>query len=183
MAVNINEIFRRGGVGLIDLLEFSVISVKMDPVFVFLVQEYKSNPTTMRAVSLYELFCAPKAPAKISADHVLPPKDLRIQRAVQPIRQQLLQAQGANSGEQESIVPRTIPGNHLFDFIVDELQNSPEGSVTDISHQFDPSRSPSENLPGGKMNSAQRTFVQGTWEAYVRPQLVAVGFRRIANIA
>ena len=76
MAVNVGEVFARGGKGLIDLLEFCVISVRMDPVFVFLAGEFRARPTAQGAVALYELFCARDAPARLSALRALPPYDL-----------------------------------------------------------------------------------------------------------
>jgi hypothetical protein len=39
-----------------------------------------------------------------------------------------------------------------------------------------------ENLPGGRLSAGQRAFVETVWRPRVRPQLVAAGFWRAANL-
>jgi hypothetical protein len=84
MPVDVGAIFLRGGRDLINLLEYCVYSVQMDPLFLFLVNEYRLAPTTEKALALYELFCAADAPARISLLGELPPKDFRLPRALTP---------------------------------------------------------------------------------------------------
>ena len=57
MAANIHRIFQQGDKRRLNFLEYCVRSVQMDPVFVFLVGEYRNGPTAAKALALYELFC------------------------------------------------------------------------------------------------------------------------------
>src|SRR5437762_12064592 len=75
--VDIDEVFSKGGRTLIDFLDYSVRSIQMDPVFIFLVREYHTGPTVAKAVALYDLFCAPDSQGRISCLNSLPPKDMR----------------------------------------------------------------------------------------------------------
>ena len=55
MPLDFDVIFSRGGKRLIDFLDYSVRSVEMDALFIFLVEEYRRHPTTPKAVTLYDL--------------------------------------------------------------------------------------------------------------------------------
>jgi hypothetical protein len=182
VSVDLDEVFRQGGARLIGLLDYCVFSVRMEPVFAFLVREYRSIPTPPRALALYDAFCAPGAPARLKADDALPLKDLRIRRVIEPVRQQWAQAQAPAGGEEEGPARPANPANYLFDFIIARLKEDPDGSLQAVARQFDPSRTPLENLPGGKMSPGQRAFLEKVWQPRVRPCLVAAGFWRIANV-
>jgi hypothetical protein len=177
VAIDLTELFRSGGAGLIDFLDYCVYSRQLEPVFAFLVGEYRNHPTPSRALALYELFCTPAAPAKIKATPVLPPLDWRIHRAVEMIRQQIARS---TSTEDETFVPNIGPSQYLFDFIARHLEN--DGLLHAVSRQFDPGRTPLENLPGGKMTPGQRAFLEKVWKPSIRPRLIEVGFWRIADI-
>ena len=175
-----SEVFRKGGRELIDLLEYCVISVKTDPVFVFLAHEYRMHPTAVGVVALFDMFCAADAPARISSHDVLPRKDLRLQQAIAPYRQ-YLESQHAMMTELKADVPNQLvrppaPANYLFDFVVQELTQGPNGALMKIGQQYDPTLSPHENLSGGTMSGKQRAFVEQVWQPRVRPQLVRAGF-------
>ena len=71
MAVDLRAIFASGGRPLIDSLEFCVRSVRMDPVFAFLEVEFRLQPTSPGAIALYDVFCAPEAPARLSTHDAL----------------------------------------------------------------------------------------------------------------
>jgi hypothetical protein len=63
------------------------------------------------------------------------------------------------------------------------LETSPGGALRAVGELYDPSLTPHENLPGGRMTPGQKAFVERVWVPRVRPRLVAAGFRRIADIA
>jgi hypothetical protein len=190
VAIDLIDVFQRGSAGLIDFLHYCVFSRQLEPVFVFLVNEYQNQPTPGRALALYDLFCAPGAPAMIQAEPVLPPLDWRIHRSIQPIRQQWNRADSTPSKTEEDpqphdsplTTPHPLPAQYLFDFIVHHLMDNGDGPLHTVSRQFDPGRSPMDNLTNGTMTPGQRAFVENVWKPTVRPQLIAAGFWRIADI-
>jgi hypothetical protein len=214
---DIQQILRRGGRGLVDFLEYCVLARQLDPIFVFLANEYRLQPTIPGAIALYDTFCPPNAPARLDAVDVLPPRNLGLQQQVERLRrqwdltQQLTQQPAAaavdapTNGTEEDpqeeaaeldnppdvqegngelddtgdwIIPTIVPPRELFDFVVRRL----EASLNQVGANFDPQRSPLENLPAGQLNEGQRSFVENVWKRQVRPHLVASGFRRVANI-
>jgi len=205
VAVNVGEVFARGGKGLIDLLEFCVISVRMDPVFVFLVGEYRTHPTAPGAVALYELFCARDAPARVSALRALPPYDLRLSAAARPLAESLERTRDARDAEAEAAAaeetgedgggpgvvapsgvlppPPLFPARYIFDEVVRQLESGRRGQLREVGELYDPTLTPYENLPGRRMTPGQQAFVDRVWAPRVRPRLVAAGFRRVADIA
>ena len=180
--MDIAEILTRGGAPRITLLRYCVMSVTMEPVFVFLTQEYRLRPTHAAALALYDVFCATHAPARIKAGDALPPRNLALVAAIRAIRQQWDYLQGAVEPREEAAVSITTPYRNLFDSIGRSVQRDPEGPFARVELRFDPQLSPQENLPGGKMNAGQRHFVEKIWQPVVRPRLVAAGFWHIANI-
>jgi hypothetical protein len=182
VAINIGEIINRGGRELIDFLDYCVRSVQMDPLFLFLVREYRNHPTTPKAVTLYEIFCAPDAPARTSDPSVLPPLDLRIETAIRPLKMNLTRVQAAQFGASDPPPPLLLPAKFLFDFIVAHLEETSE-SLRQIAGHYKPHRTPLENIPGGRMTAGQKVFVDKVWEPKLRPWLVAAGFTRVASIA
>ena len=203
MAVNVGEVFARGGKGLIDLLEFCVISVRMDPVFVFLAGEDRTHPPAPGAVALYEVFCARDAPARVSALRALPPYDLRLAAAVRPLAESLELTRGARDAEAAVAEeteeggggpggvappgvfppPPLFPARYIFDEVVRQLESGRRGQLREVGELYDPSLTPYENLPGRRMTPGQQAFVDRVWVPRVRPRLVTAGFRRVADIA
>jgi hypothetical protein len=182
VAVDLQAILGRGDKELIDLLEYCVRSVQMEPVFVFLVGEYQAGPTALKALALYEVFCAPQALGRIHAAPVLPPLNFRVLASLQPLQRWREQIASPDA-DPSSMPPAPLPAKFLFDFIVDHLESEPSGILRRVSQSYDPGLTPVQNLPGGKTSPAQRAFVERVWEPILRPRLVAAGFRRIANIA
>jgi hypothetical protein len=182
LPVDIDRILAAGGKQRIALLRLCVMSVQMEPVFVFLTQEYRLRPTHDAALALYDVFCAPDAPARIEARDMLAPRDLGLVSAIRSIRQQRDQMRQPEQGEPESGIPITTPHRHLFDGIARALQDAPSGSYARLGSEFDPRLSPEQNLPGGRMSAAQRHFVNYVWRTIARPRLVEAGFWRIADI-
>ena len=182
MAIDVRKMFNEGGKGLIDLLDYCVRSVQMDPVFVFLAQDYRLFPTTPKAVALYGIFCAPQAPARLSLPEILPPLDLAIAAAIRPLKIHWTQVQAARLAASPSRLPLTLPPKYLFDGIASHVERN-SGAMRKIKRRYKPHRTPVENLPGGKMTSAQRVFVDKVWQPNLRPWLVAAGFHRVATIA
>ena len=182
MAIDVRTIFNQGGKGLIDLLDYCVRSVQMDPVFVFLAHEYRMFPSTPKAVALYDIFCAPRAPARLSVPEVIPPLDLRIAAAIRPLQIHWAQVQADSVARPAARPPLILPPKYLFDLIAAQVEKK-AASMRKIKRRYKPHRTPVENLPGGKMTSAQRIFVDRVWEPNLRPRLVTAGFQRVATIA
>jgi hypothetical protein len=178
----IHKMFRRGGKELIDLLDYCVRSIQMDPVFSFLAYEYRDFPTVPKAVALYEIFCAPQAPARISLDDLLPPRDLRLRAALQPLQLHWNRFQAAQRDPAQPRPPVFLPPKFLFDATLVELELR-TANFRKIRRRYNPQLSPIANLPGGKMSAGQRAFVEKVWEPRLRPWLAGAGFRRIATIA
>lgn len=185
MSVDIDSVFRRGGRELVDLLEYLVLSFQMDPVFLFLVGEYRFQPTAYRAVALYDVFCAPRAEARLSAVDSIPPRGIRLQQEIDSIRG----ARERNTEPRsEALAPQLGPpmmaAKYLFDSVENELRTQTAvASMAAIAAGYDPELTAHQNLPSGRMTPGQRLFVERIWEPKLRPYLVAAGFRRIANIA
>ena len=179
--VDLDEIFSRGGKGLIDLLDYAVRAVHPDLIFIFLVGEYRDHPTTPKAVALYEVFCAPQALARLSVVEALPPNQPQLEVALRPLRSNLSQVQAARTGP-AVIRPLVLPPKYLFDAVALLLRKKSR-ALRQIKRAYRPRRTPFQNLPGGHMTARQRHFVDKIWEPNLRPWLVAAGFRRIACIA
>jgi hypothetical protein len=181
MAIDLDDVFARGGKPLIDLLQFAVCSVQPEPIFLCLVQAYRGQAAIPRALALFDVFCTAGSPACVRAPAVLPPRDLRLLRDVTPLRQALETFQAAPpDAEERPVLP--LPPRHLFDFIVAHLRNQPDGPLRRLAATYDLALSPVENLPGGRMSQGQRFFVDRVWQPRLRPQLVAAGFGRVAAI-
>lgn len=158
------------------------MSVQMEPVFVFLTQEYRLRPTHVAALALYDVFCVPDAPARIQARETLAPGDLGLLSVIRSLRQQRAQMMQPEPAEPAGGIPITTPHRHLFDSIARAVQNDPSGSYARLGRQFDPGLSPEQHLPGGSMSAAQRHFVNYVWRPLARPRLVEAGFWQIAVI-
>lgn len=178
--VDVDEVFRQGGAVLVDFLQYCVLSVQPEPVFALLVREYRAAPTAARALALYDLFCAPGAPARIRAESALPPYDLRLPRGLDPLRQPPPPPAPEDEGARRTVPPG--PPAYLFDYVVALLRQAPDDRLGAAGRQFDPGRTPLENLPGGRLSAGQRAFVENVWRPRVRPALVAAGFWRVATI-
>jgi hypothetical protein len=203
MAIDLKATFAAGGRPMIDLLEYCVFSVQMDPIFCCLASDYRMLPTATKAITLYEAFCSPTAPARISPKNFLPPYDKRIARDIDLLRpppqavlkpdeeeETIKTEEGALKSDEDTkeeahdVEPpiQLLPAKFLFDTIAGELERS-SAAMLQIATNYNPSLLPQQNLPGGQLASAQRQFVNGIWVPQVRPFLVSAGFFKIANIA
>lgn len=178
----IDKILARGGKPRVALLQYCVMSVQIDPVFLFLVQEYRMRPAHDAAVALHDVFCAPGAPARMCTFSIMPSLGSRLDAAVRPLREQLNQMRPPEQSEPGTGVPLTTPYRHLFDFVAHALRSNPRGDYARVGNAFDLRLTPAENLPGGKMNSAQRHFVENIWRASAKPRLFEAGFWQVADI-
>jgi hypothetical protein len=179
---DIAEILSRGGEARIALLRYCVMSITPEPVFLFLVHEYRLRPAHLSALALYDVFCAPGAPARVRSPAALPPRDLHLSAAADFIRKQW--AALHSPGQQEDGVPvsSTVPHRDLFDRLAAALQQDREGALARVARLYDPGRTPHQNLPGGKLSPVQKHFVERVWRPAARPTLVAAGFWQIANV-
>jgi hypothetical protein len=154
----------------------------MEPVFVFLVQEYRLASSADKARALWEIFCQENAPARLDVPEVLPPRNSRLLTALRPMLS-LPTAAGATGGTALTPArPAPIPPHFLFDFIAEEIRSA-SPAFAKVTRRYKPSRTPIENLPGGKMSATQRQFVERVWEPVLRPKLVRAGFWRLATVA
>ena len=176
------EILTRGGEGRVALLRYCVMSITPEPVFLFLVREYRLRPTHLAALALYDVFCAPGAMARVRAPSALAPRELHLSAAINAIRKQWAELHAEAQREDGVHISITVPHRDLFDGLATVLQQDPAGALVRVSRHYDPSRAPHQNLPGGKMNAAQRHFVERVWRPFARPVLVAAGFWQIASI-
>ena len=182
MTVDALDLLRRGGVGAVRLLDYAVYSRQLELVFAFLVGEYRVRPSAGRALALYDSFCAPGAPGRIRADSLLPPRHLRLQAAIQQLRQRLAEIEVSDSEPPESARPAPIPARELFDEVVSVVTSPDHEAIRRVRDRYDPDRGPVENLPGGRMTEAQRVFVERVWRGQLRPRLVRDGFARASTI-
>jgi hypothetical protein len=181
------ELFRRGGKPLLSLLSFCVMSYRMEPLFAYLVGEFRMCPTPDRALALYDVFCAPEAPAKLPTWELLPPRVMGLREEVERIRRLCDAARTPPTPaaeEEESPAGPSEPGapKYLFDTLLAALHRYAGDPIGAVGRDFDPDLSPVENLPGGRMNPAQRHFVERVWQPHVRPRLVGAGFPRVATV-
>ena len=175
MSVTLDEIFTRGGRELVDILEYFVISFQMDPLFLFLVGEYRMHPTAAKAIALFDIFGSPTSPAQISAKSAVPPQDMRLRNAVQTLR--------TDGGEPAGVRPVVLlPPKYLFDAVAADVEKIAAEAINSIESAYDMTLTPQENLPGGEMTPGQRHFVDFVWRPHLQPRLVADGFRRVASI-
>ncbi len=184
------EHFTRGGKPLLDLLAFCVMSYRVEALFAFLVREYRLQPTPERALAMFDVFCAPQAPARMRAIEVLPPRNVAFQSEIERLREQWIASQVGPVGEatieeerdETARLPPPVAPRYLFDSLMAHLQNLPGDPVGAAGRQFDPALSPAENLPGGQMTAGQRAFVERVWQPQIRPALVAAGFWRVGTV-
>lgn len=180
-SADLDAILTGGGAPRTALLRYCVMSVTMEPVFVFLAREYRLRPTHGAALALYDVFCARDAVARVSAPGLLPPRDLRLSAAIRPIRQQW-EAMQSPRPDTDPAAATTAPYKNLFDFILSALCDDPEGPLAALARRYDPGLEPEMNLPGGKLNVGQRHFVDKVWRALARPRLLRAGFWQVETI-
>lgn len=188
MPVDVLQVFKSGGRERIDLLEYCVLSVNTDALFLFLVQEYQQRPTADAAVAIHAMFCAAGSPATISSRTLLPPKDMRLENSIAPLRNNLLQRhqQLSEAGVDEDPPepsPAMLPPRYLFDFLIPAITQGGDSAIAKLGRGYNPALTPHANLPGGRLSDGQRAFVDNIWTPIVRPTLVSAGFWRIATIA
>ncbi|MPZ43797.1 MAG: hypothetical protein GEV05_10400 [Betaproteobacteria bacterium] len=179
---SVEEALHAGGRSRIDLLRHCVQSVTMEPLFVFLVDEYRQRPQHAAALALFDMFCAPGAPARLGAHAVLPPMNLVLVAGTRALRAQWSQMQAAEPPAAEVAVPRTVPMRGLFDSVARAATQDPDGAWARLTRYYDPALAPSDNLPGGRMSTTQRHFVENVWKPVVRPRLVSAGFWQLQTI-
>jgi hypothetical protein len=180
MPTNAYQVIQQGGQPLVRLLQFSVMAVRMDPVFLYLIRDYRATPTAARAVMMYDLFCHERSPGRLSIQSGIPPFDLRLTSTVETIRQSMVASKQSVAEDPEDAVPPLLPGAHFFDSLSPLLLGGAQ--IRAVNDELDPERPPVESLPDGRMNEGQRQFVENIWKPGIRPHLVSVGFRGLAPI-
>lgn len=184
--IDVADTLVRGGQARIDLLKFCVMSIAMEPVFLFLAAEYRLRPTHAGALALYDVFCDPGSAARLRTYELLPPRELALAAEVARLRERWTAMQAPPPEEDAEQEPRTIPagaGRTLFDTLVRGVSADASGRIKALGAAYDPSLSAAENLPGGRMNPAQRSFVDNVWQPFARPRLASAGFWQIATVS
>ena len=188
----IENLLKRGGTDRVDLLRYSVISVTLEPLVLFLVSEYRLRPGVVVALAIYDAFCAQTAPARIDAAELMPARDVRLASVVASLRAQaaafaraLDAVQSANADSDEAIPPAPVPpmaDPYLFDPLVSTLWAEPEGALLRLEREYDAALTPEQNLPGERCSPSQLNFVSQVWRPRVRPLLVEAGFWQLSSI-
>ncbi|QEG01404.1 hypothetical protein Mal15_54800 [Stieleria maiorica] len=192
--------FQQGGRELIELLTHCVLSFNTDVLFLYLTREYQFRPQAVSAVALYDVFCAPQAPARISDTSLIPPGDLRLDQTIAELRRALQIATGDHNAsdqattehgvddacpDRDHVMPLApaipLPPHFLFDPIAARL-SAENPKLSALESYYDPKLTPHENLPGGKLSVGGRAFVDHVWTPRIRPYLVASGFWRLATV-
>ena len=156
-----------------QFLEFCVSTGEMEAVFLHLVEEYRAAPAISKAVALYDIFCAPCAPAKVRADAVLPPNDMRIQNAMRPIKLNWTRMQAAFVFGPTTHISNTPPPRSLFDALARHIAKSGDFQNIKARYRAWLSDGNSDDTPS---NEVQRHFLERIWQPIIRPHLVAAGF-------
>jgi hypothetical protein len=172
MAIDLDQVLGTSDAIQIELLTFCVYARRLEPVFTFLVTDFRNRPASDRAHALHQCFCRTGAPGRLDS-RALPPDDLRLE--------QLMRRLPPPSVPIGPAPLPTIPDRAMFDFVVDDLRRQ-GGPLAQVAADFDPERSAAENLPGGALGPGQRSFVERVWRPVIRAQLVRAGFWRIATI-
>ena len=192
MSIKIEEILSGGGRDLINLLEYAVLSINVDLIFVYLVREYRVRPSAAAALAVHDLFCCADSPARVSCEAALFPKDMRLTQAISPYRAGSPDASSVNalpreSADQDAKATRfeapLLPPRYIFDSLVRRINDQEESASIHSLASYSVALTPHENLPNGGLSAVQRRFVEHIWQPIVRPELVAAGFWRVASIA
>lgn len=161
--------------------------MQMEPVFGYLVGEFRLRPTAEGALALHDCFCATNALARLRhPSTLLPPGNPQLSAQIETLRNALGPAGSptASSSEGEDPGPPRIPvvPRYLFDSIIEALAGVEGDPLRNPARDFDPALSAYENLSGGSLTPAQRHFVDNVWPQLVRPRLTGAGFWSIANV-
>jgi hypothetical protein len=187
VVIDVDDTLARGGVERLEFLRYCVMSITMEPLFVFLSGEYRLRPTHAAAVALFDMFCAADAPARLAAYELLPPRELALSSEVIRVRAQWTAMQAPRT-EPESEEPEEVrsvapwPSRALFDSLVKGVRADSHRRLAAASESYDPRLTPQENLPGGQLSASQRQFVDRIWTPIVRPRLAGAGFWQVATI-
>ena len=165
------ETLERRGRGTLDFLDYCVRSMQLDPLFVYLVQEYRSNPTIPKAVALFHTFCSPAAPAKISVDS----EDAQMESAMRPITVSWTRMQAALVFGPGNAAPPMAPPASLFDELAERIMCT--GVFTKLKRRYRADLGCLRNV-----TRVQRHFTEKIWQPIIRPHLVAAGFWRVDEI-
>jgi hypothetical protein len=182
LQTDLDAILTRGGAHRVALFQYCVMAVAMEPLFVYLAGDYRLRPTHVSALALYDVFCAPRAPGRIRAPDILPPRNLRLAADAESVRIQWAQIQTGEDQPEGRTTRLMTPHKYLFDAVSARLRDDPNGPLARVRRSFDVRRAPEENLPGGRMSPGQRQFHDETWLPIIRPRLVAAGFWQVASI-
>jgi hypothetical protein len=192
--IDVDLEFTRGGRTALDFLSYCVMAYRLEPLFDYLVRDYRTRPTGAGAVTLFDMFCAPAGPARLRAGEPhLPPRELRLVQDLDRVRGLLhapvpLEDSDASGSPARATAPGShapvhVPApRHLFDGLVERLRGGERDLVALPGLDFDPTLTPARNLPGGRMSEGQRAWVEKVWVPGVRPRLVAAGFWRVAAL-
>ena len=165
------------------LLKHAVRTANVDLLFVYLVWEYRQQPTAAKALALYRLFCVPRAPTRLSIPELLPPLNPKLSLRIAPMETAAEPSPGgAASGPSggAASAPRLVP-KFLFDDVVESLCKKSK-PYRKAKRDYRVRKTPAQNLPFEMLTEYQRYFPEYAWKPLLKPALVAVGFWRVAAI-
>ena len=185
--IDVEALLQAGGKQRVELMRYCVMTVNVEPLFLFVAGEYRLRPTHAGALAIYDVFCDARSAARLSAYELLPPRDLSLPMEIERLRgaMRLLESPAEAGEETDDPAARSVPAGAsraLFDALVRGVRADSNGKIRAIASTYDPQLSPEENLPGGKMTQAQRRFVDAVWIPFARPVLAGAGFWQVATI-
>jgi hypothetical protein len=190
MARTVQDLLLLGSREFLNFLQFAIVSGQPEPVFIHCVREYRFRPTTVAALGIFDHFCETNALWRLRETQFLPPLELTLANQIRMLReafiasQQPLPSASLEEDEPSPVLPAAnpMPPGNLFRTIETGLLSNSDGFLARLAATYDPALGPFENLPGGKMTSAQRLFVDQYWIRRIRPALVSAGFWRLASL-
>ena len=120
---DLDLIFSGGGKPALELLEYCVRTVRMEPVFVFLVSDYRLHPSAGKALALHDVFCAPDIRFRTITWETFRAGSGMLSSTIHSVRTAVLKATAANLAAPQQRLPATLPPRHVFDSLVAELRS------------------------------------------------------------
>jgi len=185
----IETLLNRGGQVRVDLLRYAVKAVILEPLVLFVVNEYRLRPSVAAALAIYDAFSAQTAIARVDAAAKLPTRDLRLTATVRALRAQadafneaMKFAQG-KADEDSNGVTAVLPtvDRGLFNSLIVSLWEQPQGALQRMEQEYDETLTPEQNI-GQRLSASQRNFVSQVWRPQLRPMLVEAGFWQLSSI-
>lgn len=183
MAIELKDALQVGGQVTINFLQFSIITQRVESLFLYLANEYRHRPELRSARALYDAFCGEKAIVKLSIPELLPPKSPFLAWELNKLITTYEAFQRFVPTEETPNPPRyQLPSILMYDPYVQAVLANPDSDCHAVAREFDPELAPLEHLPNEQLSSEQILFLQTVWLEKLKPCLVAGGFWQIASL-